>query len=88
MENTSQEHNRNIWLGILIVSFVLTFLWENLHFGLYKNYSPAILDSRFFICAIGDVGLIFIIYFFGSVTFKNPRWILHLNKNKILLQLH
>lgn len=87
MENKGQESNRNLWIGILIVAFVLAFLWENLHSGLYKNYSPIMHDTRFIICTIGDVLLTFIIYCFGYLIFKNPRWILHHNKNMILTTL-
>lgn len=55
--------------------FILSFLWENLHFSLYANYTEWMRQIYFMLCALGDMLLIFLVYILVATIFRNTGWI-------------
>lgn len=85
MQSTNQPYIIRFRLAIFFIGFGLALIWENLHYNLYKSFSTKMLESEFVFCALGDVLLIFLIYYITGKIFNNPLWILSFNRIKIFV---
>lgn len=70
-----------------LIAFVLNFIWENLHAGLYNEYNLFMKSIYFLGCTIGDVVLTFIIYGLVAVVLKDKYWIRNFNFKILLIVL-
>ena len=70
-----------------ITGFLLSILWENLHFSLYSNYAEWMEQIYFLLCAFGDALLIFMVYFLVAVIFRNTGWLNHFTTAEITTTL-
>ncbi|GAA0893575.1 hypothetical protein GCM10009122_32540 [Fulvivirga kasyanovii] len=66
-----------VWIAL--TSFVLHFIWENLHASLYAEYDYFMKSIYFLGCTLGDVMLTFIIYGLVAAVLKDRFWIRNFN---------
>ena len=71
----TSKTSKSVYLLITITGFILSFLWENLHFTLYANYAQWMEQIYFVLCSLADVLLIFLVYFLVATIFRNAHWI-------------
>ena len=76
-----------VYLPIAFIGFLLSIFWENLHISLYSNYAEWMEQIYFLLCALGDVMLIFLVYFLVAVIFRNTSWIYHFTATKVATTL-
>ncbi len=79
--------SNSVYVYIAITGFILSFLWENLHFTLYANYAQWMEQIYFVLCSLADVLLIFLVYFLVATIFRNAHWIHHFTAAQILTAL-
>lgn len=83
----TSKTSKSVYLLITITGFILSFLWENLHFSLYENYPQWMEQIYFVLCSLADVLLIFLVYFLVATIFRNAYWIHHFTAAQILTAL-
>tara|TARA_R110000868_G_scaffold125511_3_gene331535 strand:+ start:63721 stop:64197 length:477 start_codon:yes stop_codon:yes gene_type:complete len=86
----NEPHNptrKSLIIWISLIAFVLNFIWENLHAGLYEEYNYFMKSIYFLGCTIGDVVLKFIIYGLVAVALKDRCWIRNFNFKTIVTVL-
>lgn len=79
--------SNSVYVYIAITGFILSFLWENLHFTLYANYAQWMEQIYFVLCSLADVLLIFLVYFLVATIFRNAHWIHRFTAAQILTTL-
>lgn len=57
-----------------ITAWVMSFLWENLHAGLYKDFAPQMAKLAYLGCSLADVVLVLIIWKTTAWLLHNPTW--------------
>ncbi len=68
------------------ISLLLNFVWENLQAPLYQGYSN--FWQHLPICSVaslGDVLIIFVLYFLWAIIKKDPLWISKMSKLDVIL---
>ena len=83
----TSKTSKSVYLLITITGFILSFLWENLHFTLYANYAQWMEQIYFVLCSLADVLLIFLVYFLVATIFRNAHWIHRFTAAQILTTL-
>ncbi len=80
-------HNRNsIVIKIAFVAFLLNFVWEMLQMPLFSDNDFSLITNTYcFLASIGDVLLVYIIYFAGVFLLKDYKWFYFWNIEKIAL---
>ncbi len=87
MEEPKTIKAKSLLTWIALIAFVLNFIWENLHAGLYNEYNLFMKSIYFLGCTIGDVVLTFIIYGLVAVVLKDKYWIRNFNFKILLIVL-
>lgn len=87
MEESKTIKAKSLLTWIALIAFVLNFIWENLHAGLYNEYNLFMKSIYFLGCTIGDVVLTFIIYGLVAVVLKDKYWIRNFNFKILLIVL-
>ena len=87
MEESKTIKAKSLLTWIALIAFVLNFIWENLHAGLYNEYNLFMKSIYFLGCTIGDVVLTFIIYGLVAVVLKDKYWIRNFNFKIVLIVL-
>jgi hypothetical protein len=82
-----KKTGNSFFLIIAIVGFTLSFIWENLHFPLYQSYADWMVQIVFLFCALGDIILIFLVYFLAAALFNDLFWLTKLHFKKIVITL-
>ncbi|MEP2773386.1 hypothetical protein SAMN05661096_01310 [Marivirga sericea] len=87
MEESKTIKAKSLLTWMALIAFVLNFIWENLHAGLYNEYNLFMKSIYFLGCTIGDVVLTFIIYGLVAVVLKDKYWIRNFNFKILLIVL-
>jgi magnesium-transporting ATPase (P-type) len=82
-----KKTSNSVLVIIAIVGFILSFIWENLHFPLYQSYADWMVQISFLFCALGDIILIFLVYFLTAALFKDLFWLTKLHFKKMVVTL-
>lgn len=87
MKEPYNPTSKSLIIWISLIAFVLNFIWENLHAGLYGDYDYFMKSIYFLGCTLGDVVLTFIIYGLVAVVLKDRYWIRSFNFRSFVIVL-
>ena len=87
MKEPDNPTSKSLIIWISLIAFVLNFIWENLHAGLYAEYDYFMKSIYFLGCTLGDVALTFIIYGLVAVVLKDRYWIRNFNFRSFVIVL-
>lgn len=80
------KKNLIIFIGIVILSFILNLFWENIQMSLYTGYrETSLFGINCLLATFGDIIIIFALYSFVALKNKNFAWFTNASKIDYLL---
>ena len=87
LKKTSDKDSfKRFTLIVLVLAIILNLTWELLQGPLYKGHSYNIKSIA--ICtlaSVADAVMVILIYFSFALIWKNPLWVQHFNRKRVIL---